>query len=103
VILLLFFLFVIVLLVLYAAGITKDGTPEEKAAARRRGKTVLYRLWLIGSGLWIGFWLLMLFYTYDHFGQRGLHYEMLWIAVLPPACVYGLARLLQWALRPTVQ
>ena len=53
-ILLLFFLFIIMLLVLYTAGITKDGTLEEKAEARRKAKAVLYRLWL-GACLCNGF------------------------------------------------
>ena len=90
------------LLVLYTAGITKDGTLEEKAEARRKAKAVLYRLWLVGSGLWLSFWLLVLLYGFDHHPGSSLPFILLGTAVLPPTCIYGLARLLGWAFRPAL-
>ena len=57
-------------------------------------RTVIYRLWLIGSGLWVCFWL-AIFWLDGRYDTL-----MLQFAVWPPLGAGLLLRLLLWAFTP---
>lgn len=65
-------------------------------------KSVLFHLWLVGSGLWAAYWLDMLMLDSAMGGHlRFSDYAgLILFAVVPPAFILLLALLLGWAFKP---
>jgi hypothetical protein len=100
-------LLLFVLIMLYTFYVRKGNTDAEIAeqtkVAIEKGKTIFFRLWLIGSSLWTGFWFFVLFFLIGEHNRDDTVIILSLVAIIPPTFVYILGRLISWAFKPALE